>query len=420
MAQKQWAKTGLAFGLLALASCRTNTPRTAARFVDDNAPAGRQAVIPLDVFILGGPARNEKTARTLDTVTRHRSYYNKQSQPMSQADMGLAAFYANDGPKARQLLDAAVQNMCCLTLNKSEEMRVLARQTWEASKRFKGEPYERTMVLLHRGILYLADGDLDNAHSCFLEGMLQDISTNATAQADWASLDLLALVSKRLRGMSNAEDQERRIRDVYRPAELPEGWALPRTTPVAVLIAVGPPPRKLALGDRGQLLGFEEVSSVVSQVCVSADAGLRVAAPMADNTFVQAVTRGRRHMDDVLAGRAAAQSRLDTAGRTSDVLGRVASGASGIVPVLIPVALVMGITAQYFENEAKAVHPRADTRQVESAPGRLFLAFLDERDIKGQLRIELFDGERRKVAEGTVDWTSHKGRGGVVVARFPY
>ncbi|MFP3441488.1 hypothetical protein R0K18_27540, partial [Pantoea sp. SIMBA_133] len=51
-----------------------------------------------------------------------------------------------------------------------------ARSIWyeEAEKDFKGEPYERAMVYLYLGLIYLEEGDYGNARASFLAGLLQD------------------------------------------------------------------------------------------------------------------------------------------------------------------------------------------------------------------------------------------------------
>src|ERR1044071_9500406 len=44
----------------------------------------------------------------------------------------------------------------------------------EAKKTFIGEPYERSMAYIYRGILYWMNGEPDNARACFRRAQLED------------------------------------------------------------------------------------------------------------------------------------------------------------------------------------------------------------------------------------------------------
>ena len=62
----------------------------------------------------------------------------------------------------------------------------------EAKKTFIGEPYERSMAYIYRGILYWMDGEPDNARACFRSAEFEDSDTENRAYAgDWVLPDYL-------------------------------------------------------------------------------------------------------------------------------------------------------------------------------------------------------------------------------------
>ena len=62
----------------------------------------------------------------------------------------------------------------------------------EARKTFIGEPYERSMAYIYRGILYWMDGERDNARACFRSAEFEDSDAALQEYAgDWVLPDYL-------------------------------------------------------------------------------------------------------------------------------------------------------------------------------------------------------------------------------------
>ncbi|KAF0137569.1 MAG: hypothetical protein FD153_1647 [Rhodospirillaceae bacterium] len=74
----------------------------------------------------------------------------------------------------------------------------------EASKDFRGEPYERAMAYYYRGLLYMRASDYENAGASFKSGVLQDaLAEKEEYQADFSLLMLLEGWASHCRGQQS-------------------------------------------------------------------------------------------------------------------------------------------------------------------------------------------------------------------------
>lgn len=91
----------------------------------------------------------------------------------------------------------------------------------ESKKTFIGEPYERSMAYIYRGILYWMDGEPDNARACFRSAELEDSDTEKREYAgDWVLPDYLdGLVTMKLGG--DGSDPFKRAQANARNIKLP-------------------------------------------------------------------------------------------------------------------------------------------------------------------------------------------------------
>jgi tetratricopeptide (TPR) repeat protein len=87
---------------------------------------------------------------------------------------GVAAVAEGKTQDATGLFDSALDSIEGMFAN--TENAAKARSLWyeEGAKDYKGEPYERAMAYYYRGLLYLAEGDYENARASFRGGILQD------------------------------------------------------------------------------------------------------------------------------------------------------------------------------------------------------------------------------------------------------
>jgi hypothetical protein len=321
--------------------------------------------------------------------------------------------YANDLPLARKMLDQAFLSSNSVTVASKKEIKATSISGSESNKLFKGEPHERSIVSLFRGLLYLADEDIENANACFKTGALQDaLASDEKMRSNWLSLDLLLLESKRIYNSEDAQEWSSYVKQRYEQEALPVDWEKIRSVSVIILIGVGNSPEKLAGKSKGEELQYLERKSRVRKIKVwsGPDKQLVYSVPV-DDCYIQAVTRGRRKMDEVLAHKASAKKGIEAVGSVA------AAAAPLTVYGAIPLALIKEMTWSISDR----IDSSADIRQMRMIPGEIYLALLDGAEIGDPLHIELFSEEDRKLAEGNISCrapSNQKVR--VLLARFPY
>src|SRR5512135_378481 len=131
----------------------------------------------------------------------------------------------------------------------------------EAKKTFIGEPYERSMAYIYRGILYWMDGEPDNARACFRSAEFEDSDVSQHQYAgDWVLPDYLdGLATTKLHGDGS---------DAFKRAEAnAKGIKLPPYSPDAnalFFVEFGPGPTKYATGQYKEQLRFNTPPTMVA------------------------------------------------------------------------------------------------------------------------------------------------------------
>jgi len=227
----------------------------------------------------------------------------EEDRALWMCEVASAALWAGDDAGAFRALDDASRIMGTLESSAREDRRAILGQ--EATKTWKGDPYERCMAALYKGLLYWRAGDLDNASACFKAGLLADgWSADGEAQEDFAALSFLLGWVSALRG------KEEQARFSFREAaeHCPQNPYLADPRPfednVLVVADIGRGPRKYAEGVGDNLVRFAP--------CPHPDRGLDVlvdgipmgrSAPATD-LFLQAITRGKKVIDGIRKGKA--------------------------------------------------------------------------------------------------------------------
>jgi tetratricopeptide (TPR) repeat protein len=166
----------------------------------------------------------------------------------------------------------------------------------EAKKNFIGEPYERSMAYIYRGILYWMQGEPDNARACFRSAEFEDSDAENHAYAgDWVLPDYLeGLASMKLGGDGS---------DAFKRAEASaHNIKLPPYNPqanVLFFVEFGAGPTKYASGQYGEELRFRVPPANIKSAEIKVDAFKFPVAPTDDVWFL-ASTRGGREMDHIL------------------------------------------------------------------------------------------------------------------------
>jgi len=276
---------------------------------------------------------------------------------------------------------------------------------------FAGEPHEIASLYIFRGLVFLAKNDSENAKSCFLRASLADaMASQDESRSNWLTADVLATLSFKLYGSDvRAGDHAKMIRSTYPQAPTDKGWVdgaalagLKKDGLTIVVVAIGNPPVKYGQG----ALQYVESKSKVRSVRVEG-----ASTWLTDNVYVQAVTRGRRNMDDILAARQKRRENTETAG--SVALG-IAGGLGGLPGMAIQVI------AGAIIDKAQEIDVDADSRQISTVPGR-FHVWASNSVMPGEaMSIELRNHAGKTIARGSVTMPTARSPGpALVLAWFP-
>jgi tetratricopeptide (TPR) repeat protein len=295
----------------------------------------------------------------------------KKDRVLWEYKNGLSAMRKGDFATAKQLLDDAI-----LTLQGIYGKDVSAKKARnyfneESKKNFLGEPYERVMAYWYRGILYWMDGEPDNARACFKSAQLMDSDAeNKEYAADYASLEYLdGYASVKLNG--DGSDSLRRAQKLSKIGQLPP---YDKDANVLVFLEFGNGPTKYATGEHGQELRFRTPPSQIKGAWVRiANKKIRI-GPYDDLDF-QAMTRGGRVMDHVLANKAVFKDVTGTAGTTAMITGgAIAASQRGDAQIAGLGLLAAGVITSIVSG---ATTPAADTRSWDNLPQYLSFASLE-------------------------------------------
>jgi hypothetical protein len=286
---------------------------------------------------------------------------------LNQMRLGLAAADLGATGAAAEALDQALAGIEAVYAQSETAAR--ARELWyrESYKDFKGEPYERAMAYYYRGLLYLREGDYENARASFKGGMLQDaFAEEAQNRADFALLAFLEGWASRCRG---DEGLARQSFDEVRT--LKPGFTPPAPEHNVLLVAeTGTAPVKWGDGPRRSFLRYRRGTGFPEAAVTFRVGGEARPAWHVEDIYWQAATRGGRPVDYILEGKVAFKSTLETTGSVLTTVGVAtmvagASSRSSEATIAGAAVAVIGIIAQ---GVASAVKPEADVRAWDTLP----------------------------------------------------
>jgi tetratricopeptide (TPR) repeat protein len=288
---------------------------------------------------------------------------------------------------ARQNLDDALTTL--QGINGADPNARKARGYFHAESRktFIGEPYERSMAYIYRGILYWMDGEPDNARACFRSAELEDADAENHAYAgDWVMPDYLdGLVTTKLGGDGS---------DAFKRAEASaKGVRLPPYNPKANLLIFfefGPGPTKFATGEYEQELRFHVDPSPVKSAEFRVDS-LAYPVSTTDDTWFQASTRGGRVMDHILGNKAVFKRSTDIAGNAA-VIGGLGTAVLSHDRTAQEVGLGVALAGLISKGISAATTPTADTRAWDNLPRYLSFANLSVPPGQHVITVQFRDG----------------------------
>ena len=257
----------------------------------------------------------------------------------------------------------------------------------EAKKTFIGEPYERSMAYIYRGILYWMNGEPDNARACFRSAQLEDSDTeNHQFAGDWVLPDYLdGLATEKLGG--DGSDAFKRAEASAKGVRLP-----PYNSKANVLLffEFGPGPSKYATGQYEQELRFHVQPSPVKSAEFQVDGRTYPVAPT-DDVWFQASTRGGRVMDHILGNKAVFKTATDVAGNVA-LAGGLGTAVLSRDRTAQEVGLGIAFAGLVSKAFSAATTPEADTRTWDDLPRYLSFAALPLAPGQHVVTVEFRDG----------------------------
>jgi tetratricopeptide (TPR) repeat protein len=290
----------------------------------------------------------------------------KRNEVLNRMELGAAAFYAGDLDEARESFDVALARIETVYADDPDALK--ARSLWheEGRKDFKGEPYERSMAYYYRGLIYLIDGEYDNARASFESGLMQDaFAEEEQNRSDLALMLLLAGWSAQKMGSAHLAEEAYAEFKKLRP-----DFPIPAVDDNVLVIAeTGKAPRKLADGVGHYELVFRPGKLFDEKyLTITTDERSLVMQPL-ESVYWQASSRGGRPIDAIVEGKAAFRefnadmgTTLADLGVAANVYAPIAGGSTGQVGNTLA---LIGVAQMALSANTK---PRADTRYWSRLP----------------------------------------------------
>lgn len=387
-------------------SWRTNTAAFAGTSVFQDAKP-----LPINIVHLGVDLPSADQRRIIEKLANKVNQVDLRNKALLYADLGLAALYKGDLPVARKMLDQAVCIMTSVTEAGPLERHVTSLVGGESEKLFKGEAHERALVLFFRGILYLADGDVENAHACFLQVALQDATAeDPNHRCDWLCADLLALYCKQRMETEDRVEWRSFIERKYNSKELPTGYKKIGSCQL-LIVCCGLPPQKIAGEEKGYVLRYENRPSSVSLARLVFLNGEATEYKRCDDTYIQAVTRGSRAIECILREQAKVRGGIEA-------VGSIAAAAGAAANVVPGAALAGGLLKELSWSISDMINTSADTRQIHMLPGEIFVVPIKKEWESKHMKLELLSESRACIARQ--DFFCSPGQKGLYLATVRY
>ncbi len=271
---------------------------------------------------------------------------------------------------AKQNLDDALLTLGGIYGKDADAKKARSYFHEEAKKTFIGEPYERCMAYIYRGIIYWMDGEPDNARACFRSAEFEDSDAeNRQYAGDWVLPDYLdGLITTKLGG--DGSDAFKRAQADVKGVKLPP-YNLKANA--IFFIEFGPGPTKYATGRYKEELRFRTPPSPVTAAELRVDS-LQIPIAPTDDVAFQATTRGGRVMDHILGNKAVFKSTTDTVGNVA-LIGGLATAAASDNRTAQQVGLGIALAGLVSKVVSAATVPTADTRSWDNLPR--YLSFVN-------------------------------------------
>ncbi len=324
----------------------------------------------VDSFVAGYPPSVQRLYRQVPLQ-------GSRNAALNHMRAGLAALDAGAVEAAAGSFDEVLKVIETIYADNPEAAR--ARSVWyrEAAKDFKGEAYERAMAYYYRGLVYMMQGDYQNARASFRGGMLQDsfMEGDERMESDFGALAFLEGWAGRC-----AEHDRNTVQTSFAEATRrnPALSEPPAGNRLLVLFESGSAPKKVASGAHNEVLRYVPGALPPLPRVTLEMAGLRTEAVQAEDIYFQAATRSGRQVDAINGGKVEYKETTGTAGRVATGVGAglaVAGAASGNRNLGYAGLglMAVGLVAQAAAN---AMQTEADARHWDNLPGNILLGSL--------------------------------------------
>ncbi len=307
-----------------------------------------------------------------------------EDEALVACELATAAICVGDEAGAFRALHAASRVMGTLESSSQENLRAILGS--EATKTWKGDPYERSMGALYKGLLYWRRGDLDNAAACFKNGLFADgYSEMGEHQADFAVLAFLLGWVNTLRGRG----EQARFNFEEARANLPQNpWfedPRPGECNVLAVIDIGRGPKKYAAGTGDALVRFAAYPHGEAGVEILVDGHPCGRSAPGVDLYQQAITRGKKVIDGIRKGKAVLKGGSFVAGVVLIDEG-VRRDKGGMVAVGAGLLLLSVLT-----------DARADTRHWTMLPAEVHVLPLSIAPGRRQIEVRVLDASGRPI-----------------------
>jgi len=224
----------------------------------------------------------------------------ERNRVLNQLRAGLSAMDLGHDDIAVKMYDDALLTIEAVYGDNEKAQAARGMFSAEDRKVFRGEPYERAMAYYYRGILYLMEGDYENARASFKSGFLQDtLAEKEKYRGDFALLAFLEGWASQCNGNANL------AKETYALAQkLNNRLEIPNPGDNTLILAdLGYPPVKYADGEHKQLLKIRANNKKAPKSATWIANGVTHDLPNSESVLWQAKTRGGREFDAVLANK---------------------------------------------------------------------------------------------------------------------
>jgi len=345
-------------------------------------------VLIIFLFIgCGGPARepikvlnNQDTTFVAQQPMQLKKSFKKlieqgdRNKVLNYQKIALDAYQLGYKDISKKFFDKALDEI--ETVYSNEENARKARSLWysEGKKDFKGEPYERVMTFYYRGLQYLEDKDYENARASFKSAMLQDaFAEEEQNQCDFSLVVLLDAISSKYNGDIDLYHEALKDVTLLKPdLDIPEEYN------TVILLETGNSPRKVSDGLGHSQLKFRRGRKFKEDIALVTIDNNTMEAPVIEDIYWQATSRGGRYFDSLLKGKANFKK---VSGELAESLGKISStttlissagiGGDSLGAVGAGLGLISGIALM----SSVSSDARADTRYWNNIPNKVHILF---------------------------------------------